>query len=166
MNELLPDMTIEEATAKHNELKSLHGVMRSMLLEMRDRKGWKALGYESWEDYGEKEWDYSRQHLHRLADAASVQISMSPLGDKEIPERHLRPLTQVPEEERQAIWEEATRIAEENGKKLTAKIVESAVENWRQQYLDERNSVTWRKNWKKSETVKKKPFTSTTQARH
>lgn len=47
MNTILnraPDMNLEEATAKHQELKAIHGVARSMLLEMRDRKGWKALG--------------------------------------------------------------------------------------------------------------------------
>ena len=38
----LPNMTVEEATAKHQELKAIHGVARSILLEMRDRKGWKV----------------------------------------------------------------------------------------------------------------------------
>ena len=69
-----------------------------MAPKMRDRKGWKALGYASWEEYEEKEWDYSRQHLHRLADAAKIQLTVSPIGDKQIPEGQLRPLTQVPDD--------------------------------------------------------------------
>ncbi len=138
----LPDMTVEEATAKHNELKSLHGVMRSMLLEIRDRKGWKALGYESWEQYGEKEWDYSRQHLHRLADAAKVQLIVSPIGDKQIPETHLRPLSQVPDDIKKQIWEQVN----EEHEVITAKKVEDAVAKFKTDLeLEKQRVQDWRK---------------------
>lgn len=133
MNELsiLPDMTKEEAEAKHAELKAIHSVARSMLLEMRDRKGWKALGYASFEEYGEKEWGYTRQHINRLATAYQIEKSLEPIGSKEIPENHLRPLTAIPEAERQAIWDEANRKAEEAGKERTAKMVEEAVAEYK-----------------------------------
>jgi chromosome segregation ATPase len=138
MNELtqLPDMTLEEATAKHAELKSLHGVMRSMLLEMRDRKGWMALGYESWEAYGKNEWGYGQQYLDRLATASRIESIVTPMGVKEIPERQLRPLTKIPESEIAAIWDEANRKAEEAGKERTAKMVEAAVKEYQAKLAD------------------------------
>ncbi len=76
------------------------GVMLSMLLEMRDRKGWKALGYESWEEYGEKEWEYSVNYLNRITGAGYTQSVIVPIGTKEIPESQLRPLSSTPESER------------------------------------------------------------------
>ena len=132
-NELtaLPDMTLEEAQLKHSELKSLESVMRSMLLEMRDRKGWLALGFESWADYGDKEWNYGRQYLDRLATSARIEKQIAPIGANEIPETHLRPLAKIPESEIAAIWEEANRKAEEAGKERTAKMVQDAVNEWK-----------------------------------
>ncbi len=119
----LPDMTLEEATAKHQELKAIHGVARSMLLEMRDRKGWKVLGYSSWEDYGEKEWGYGQQYLDRLATASRIESIITPIGVKQIPESQLRPLTQVPDDIKKQIWDQ---VNEEN-KAVTAKVIEEAV---------------------------------------
>jgi polyhydroxyalkanoate synthesis regulator phasin len=133
MNQLvtLPDMNLEEATAKHQELKAIHGVARSMLLEMRDRKGWKALGYLSFEDYGDKEWGYSRQHLNRLATAESTQKLLEPIGSKDIPETHLRPLNQVPDDIKKQIWDE---VNEEN-RVVTAKLIEQAVAKYKADLL-------------------------------
>ena len=88
MNELqqLPDMTLEEAQAKHAELKALESVMRSSLLEMRDRKGWKVLGYESFADYGEKEWGFNQAYLYRVAKAAEIQKIISVSNNKRVPD--------------------------------------------------------------------------------
>lgn len=85
---------------------------------MRDRKGWKALGYESFVEYGEKELSFGSAYLYRLAEAAeiSMQIGFSPIGEKSPPpESHLRPLTAVPEDVRKQIWDEATKKAEVDG---------------------------------------------------
>ncbi len=71
----------------------------------------------------------------RLAESAeiSLQIGYSPIGENvQPPEGQLRPLTQVPESVRKEIWDEATRKAEEAGKKVTAKAVSEAVEEWKQ----------------------------------
>jgi hypothetical protein len=65
--------------------------------------GWQLLGFESFEDYGLQRFGFEKAHLHRLAIAHEMQISLSPMGDKDIPERQLRPLSQIPAEERQAI---------------------------------------------------------------
>jgi hypothetical protein len=72
--------------------------------------------------------------LTRLADAAEIglQIGVSPIDENQPKETHLRPLKAVPEEERKAIWEEATRKAEEEHAKLTAQRVQEAVAEWKQ----------------------------------
>lgn len=128
MNELqqLPDMTLEEAQAKHAQLKSLESVMRSSLLEMRDRKGWKALGYSSWAEYGEAEWGYGRQYLDRLATASRIQQIVAPMG-AQISERITRPLGKVDDADKKALFDEAVERALAEGKKLGAKMMEDVV---------------------------------------
>jgi hypothetical protein len=129
----LLDMTFDEAQTKHNELKSLHGAMRVLLLEMRDRKGWLALGFSSWEEYGAKEWNYSKSQLDRLATAARIEHILPPIGGEQIPESHLRPMAGLPEDVIPIIWQEANRKAEEAGKERTAKMVQDAVDDWKAQ---------------------------------
>ncbi len=121
-------MTPTEARAKHEQLKSIHHLARALLLEMRDRKGWQALGFVSFEAYGEQEWNYSQSYIYRLSKAEEIQATLSPIG--EIPETHLRPLGAVPEAERQAIFDEANRKAEAAGQARTAKMVAEAVKDW------------------------------------
>ena len=108
----------------------------------RNRKGWKALGYESFKEYGEKSLGYEKAYLTRLADAGEISLQLGydpelPIGNPP-PESQLRPLKSVPEEERKAIWEEAIRKAEEEGAKLTAKRVEEAVVDWKSKADSER----------------------------
>ena len=139
MSALIPlEMTLEEACETDRLIKRHINTTRYLLLDMRDRQGWKALGYESFVEYGEKELNFASTHLYRLADAAEIalQIGFSPIGEKQPPESQLRPLAQVPEAERKAIWEEATRKAEEEHAKLTAQRVEDAVREWKQRSQD------------------------------
>jgi len=101
---------------------------------MRDRKGWKALGYESFKEYGERELGYQENYIHKLVNAAEISLQIGFDRDCTMvqpAERQLRPLSQVPEEVRKEIWEEATRKAEEENAKLTAKRVEEAVNEWK-----------------------------------
>lgn len=124
-------MTESEAREKHGQLKAYQTLARTLLLEMRDRKGYLALGFSSFEEYGEKEWNYSKSYLHRLASAAEIQASLSPIGDnKELPESQLRPLGKVPEADREAIYQEAYEKAQAEGKELTAKAVAEAVNKY------------------------------------
>ena len=132
MNQLvtLPDMNLEEATAKHQELKAIHGVARSMLLEMRDRKGWKALGYSSFSEYGKQEWGYTHGYISKLTTAASIQLKLNvPIGTSDIPVSQLTPLNQVPDDIKKQIWEQ---VNEEN-KAVTAKLIEQAVNQYKRE---------------------------------
>jgi len=137
MNLPTPLMTLAEATEKHTQLKLLHKVVRGVLLEIRDRQGYIALGFASFEEYGEKEWGYSKSHIHRLATAEEIQQSLSPIGDLEISESQLRPLGKVPKAARDEIYQQAKAEAEEQGKALTAKAVDVAVNN----YLEKLNTA-------------------------
>jgi DNA repair exonuclease SbcCD ATPase subunit len=129
--QLLPDMTLEEAQEKHAELKALETVMRSRLLEMRDRKGWKVLGYSSFSEYGEKEWGYTQSYISRLANAAEIQKHLNmPIGINDIPESHLRPLSKVSDADKSSVYEEAVERALAEGKKLGAKMMEEVVADY------------------------------------
>ena len=50
---------LDEARETDRLIKRHINTTRYLLLDMRDRKGWKALGYESFVEYGEKELIYS-----------------------------------------------------------------------------------------------------------
>ena len=125
---------LEKAEASETDrlIKRHINTTRYLLLDMRDRKGWKALGVESFVGYGEKELNLGTARIYQLAEAAeiSLQLGFSKILEKQPTESHLVPLKSVPEEERKAIWEEATRKAMEEGEKLTAKRVDEAVEKW------------------------------------
>jgi hypothetical protein len=41
-----------------------------------------VLGFESWEQYGEQEWGFTRQHLNRLATSAYIQNLLEPIGSE------------------------------------------------------------------------------------
>lgn len=149
MNDLTQlEMTLDEARETDRLIKRHINTTRYLLLDMRDRKGWKVLGYASFVEYGEKELSLGTARIYQLADAGeiSLQLGFSKNLEKQPIESHLVPLKAVPEEVRKAIWEEATRKAEEEQAKLTAQRVESAVKEWQQrskdwhhQYIDERD---------------------------
>ncbi|NVZ11726.1 hypothetical protein HW932_20985 [Allochromatium humboldtianum] len=85
--------------------------LRALLLDMRDRKGWKALGYSSFEEYGKTELGYEKSQIYRLAEAGEIAKSLdSPIGES-APESHLRPLAPLTDDERRKVWEEATAKA-------------------------------------------------------
>lgn len=89
-------------------------------------------------EYGKKSLGYDKSHIYELADAGEIglQVGFSTIAENQPKESQLRPLKAVPEEERKAIWEEATRKAEEEHAKLTAQRVESAVKEWKQRSQD------------------------------
>lgn len=133
-------MTVEEATEKHRVLKSLENATRSLLLEMRDREGWKALGYKSFIDYGMECFGYSSATCYRLAKAAEMQADFDyPIG--EIPETHLRPLASVSPELRQQIFSLARDYAEQNHTPLTGAIVGMTIKEYEQRLKESDSKI-------------------------
>lgn len=119
-------MTLAEATRTNEAIRAGIVAVRALLLDMRDRRGWMALGYGSFEEYGKAELGYEERYINRLVTAEKIQnaLGIGPIGP--ITESHLRPLASLTDEERRKVWAEATAKAEEGGRKLTAKMVEEA----------------------------------------
>lgn len=106
-------------------IKSFLDVGRA-LLEIRDQRLYRK-DYQTFEAYCQKRWDMSRAHANRLADAAdTIDTCLSPIGDKPANESQVRPLAQLPREERASAWNEALAVSDG---KPTAAIVEQVVAN-------------------------------------
>ena len=123
------EMTKEEAVLVNGLMDKAEGDFRFYLLQMREEKGWKALGYASFDDYGKQARGLNGARLYQLAQAAEIQLSLpnSKILEK-TPDSQLRPLAPLTDNERRQVWEEATAIAEEENRKLTAKLVQEAVD--------------------------------------
>lgn len=103
---------------------------RSLIWELHERQGWKALGYASWGECVKSEFDITSSTIYRQLNAALVELELSPNGGiGEISERVLRPLTKrgYSTEARQAIWSVAQDIVGDGGK-VTTGVVEAVVE--------------------------------------
>lgn len=131
-------MTDDEACSFIASIKSRIGDIREMLIELHDREGWKARGYDTWEECVAKEFpDWCKRHADRLRLAGRVQKAIEaaapktvgPMGPKSapppIPERHLRPLGDLPEDQQVAAYMDAKDEADKAGKPLTAKDVKA-----------------------------------------
>lgn len=128
---------MSEAEAQAADLLIKEGINRTqfLLYEMRERKGWKALGFESFEQYGKESLGYERAHLNRIAAAGEIALrlgydGLDPIGSNP-KESHLRPLKSVPPEVQAEIWQAAQAKAAENNEKITAKRIDDAIAAWR-----------------------------------
>ena len=118
-------MNAAEARACVESINSSINNARAMLLDLYERQGWKALGYESWRACVVVEFEQSKTHLYRQLQAAEIERTVSPMGEiGQIPERQLRPLAALPPAERPKAWALAR---ESSGGKPTAKDVQAAV---------------------------------------
>ena len=159
------EMTREEAELVNGLMDRAESDYGFYLYKMREEKGWKALGYASFEEFGEKARGIQKSQLYRLAQAAEIRLSLphSPIGENAVPEAQLRPLAPLTADERRQVWDEATTKAAEEHKKLTAKMVQEAVdrlkaeqaqiqarldlaeqrtEEWRQQSITTKRTLT------------------------
>ncbi len=119
------EMTREEAELVNGILRRSLSDSRFYLLKMRDEKGWKALGYESFDAFGEQEHGITGRHLYRLAEAAEVAISLELTERSKTPETHLRPLAKIDDVAlRRAVWDEVNAEHE----KVTAARIQEAVD--------------------------------------
>jgi hypothetical protein len=88
---------------------------RHLVLELYEREGWSALGYNTWRECVTAEFNSSQAYLYRQLEAAQTEKVISPIGEKEIPESQLRPLTKLkdnPDQQREA-WQHAVESAPE-----------------------------------------------------
>lgn len=122
-------MTYKEAKACVDGINSNMNNIRSLVLELYERKGWDALGYESWRECVVKEFQQSQAYLYYQLEAAQTERAISTIVEMpgRIPESQLRPLTRLkddPEKQREA-FQRAVETAPEG--KVTAAHVQKVV---------------------------------------
>lgn len=120
-------MVFPEARECADQIRANLTKTRQLVLDLYEREGWAALGYLNWRACVTAEFQSSQAHLYRQLEAAQTEKVISPIGEMEIPESQLRPLTKLkdnPEAQREA-WQQAVATAPEG--KVTAKHVESVV---------------------------------------
>ncbi len=142
-------MTKADARAFVESIKNRLGDIRKMLIELHDRMGWTALGYDSWDQLVKEEFTWwSKRYVNMQLSAGKIEQKLladttggckgnnlsenSPIGFSKlvcvIPESHLRPLAGLPEDQQLAAYTDAKEEAEAAGETLTAKMVKAKVD--------------------------------------
>lgn len=130
MTDIVQQMSKADAQQCVKQIREHASNVVELAIRLRDERGWKALGYESWNECVVGEFGESRRHLNRMIRAAEIaeKLEVGPIGpsSKAIPESVVRPLAALPESEQPAAWSEAVESA--GGKQPTAKQVKEVVE--------------------------------------
>jgi len=95
------------------------------LLKIRDGKLYRE-SHETFEAYCGVRWNMSARHCNRLIGAAVVAENLGPIGP--VTESQARPLLSLPQEEQKPAWDEAKASAEADGKPVTGRHVQQAVD--------------------------------------
>jgi hypothetical protein len=130
------EMGRTEAIEITSAIKNNFGSLGAMLLQARDRKAYKALGYRSFDTYCKTEFGKSVSSAYQLIEdtqvVAELEAEISKQYDEPVrlnfPSSHLRPLKELPGigDKLKAI-EYAQKLAATDGKKPTKKHLEIAV---------------------------------------
>ena len=111
--DITADMTEPEARQVVESIRSDLGSLRSRVYALWARKGWKAMGYETWEGFCAGEFpELNERTVRKYVNAAQVERFVSPRtgpAGPEIPEWALRPLIQYKDDPKtlKALWAEA-----------------------------------------------------------
>lgn len=115
-------MTRDEARACADAINSRINEARALILDLYERKGWEALGYNSWRACVVAEFEQSKTHLYRQLEAARIEREISPFGEiGRIPEGQLRPLSQLDPPQKVEAWTHAVETAP-NGRPTAAHV--------------------------------------------
>lgn len=130
------EMGVIEAKGITLAIKENFDSLGSMLLQARDRKAYKALGYRSFDSYCKTEFGKSISHAYQLIEdvkvVAELEAEISKQYDEPVtlnfPSSHLRPLKEIPGvgDKLKAI-EYAQKLAQAEGRTPTKKHLEIAV---------------------------------------
>lgn len=86
--------------------------VREAVLDLHERRGWEALGYESWRECVTAEFPQSESYLYRELTAARVERNLSPMGEIHINERCARVLAKLKDPKEQVLaYTEACELA-------------------------------------------------------
>jgi hypothetical protein len=122
-------MTTNEARGCIDTINHYLDSAHAALLDLYEREGWRALGYDSWRACVVAEFGYSESHLYRLLDAARIERNICANGGDvaSVPERTLRPLAKLPPERQPEAYQEALDTAPDG--RLTAAHMERVVQD-------------------------------------
>ena len=147
-------MNKDEALSLIHEIKNDVNSIRQKLLMLKNREGWKALGYKSFEECCDKEFkNMSASNFYDLLAAVKTEEALNKLDlsctHEELSVRVLRPLGSLNDNPDllKETFEKATEIADrENKGKLTGEITLRAKEltkekKWKQDELERRSTV-------------------------
>jgi hypothetical protein len=102
---------------------------RKLILDLKANEGWKVLGYSSWRQCVQAEFETSSASIYRQLNAALVELDLSPIGGiGKYNERVLRPLTKrsFNAEARQTIMQLSEQIVGVGGQ-VTSGVVEAVI---------------------------------------
>jgi hypothetical protein len=130
------EMSRTEAEEITSAIKNNFDSLGFMILQARDRKAYKALGYRSFDTYCKTEFGKSVSSAYQLIEdtkvVAELEVEISKQSDEPVslnfPSSHLRPLKEIPgiADKLKAI-KYAQKLAEAEGKRATKKHLEIAV---------------------------------------
>jgi hypothetical protein len=100
------------------------------LAEIRD-KGLYKDKYAIFEEYCRKEWGFSKTHVNRQIAASHVVDVLTPIGVTVKNEAVARPMTGLTEAQIRQTYKDAEKLAEKQGKPITAAIVKKAAVKFR-----------------------------------
>ena len=98
------------------------------LAEIRDSRIYRS-SHGTFEDYCRERWGWSNRYVNMHIASAEVATNLAASGTiVPVTESQARPLAKLPAEHQPAAWEKAQEMAKEEGKPVTAKHVQAAVE--------------------------------------
>lgn len=118
------------------------GDIREMLIELRDSKGWEALGYGSWDACVTEEFGWSKRYANMQISGGKIEQQLLAAPAKAgtivptpptspVRESHLRPLVGLTEKQQVKAYTDARAAAEKAGKPLTAKDVKAKADAYK-----------------------------------
>lgn len=120
------------------------------LSEIREKRLYRET-HKTFEDYCRQRWGWTRMRASQLISAASVvqNVNQGLQGDGPDSERQARPLSALPPEKQAAAWGKANEKAEAEGKPVTARHVQEAVDEERPRVrtMGEEVSESHRLDW-------------------
>ena len=108
-----PPLTVAEARILDARLDAGFETVLQTLATLRDRAGWKALGYQSWPEYCQKRVQQSVRHVNRLIAAEEVRANLAGThgSPATIPERACRVIAAAPPDVQRATMAAAIKNA-------------------------------------------------------
>lgn len=119
-------LTAAQARRLVSDIHAHAGHIRRLLKELYDGEGWRALGYQSWEECVVAEFDFSTFHAYKLVRCAEVDEDLSSMVASPIGVMQAIVLSHVPRERRAEVYALALEKAGDR-RRLSARLIREVV---------------------------------------